>query len=210
MYRRIDKGMKKTIATIAVAVLSFALLAGCGSKTVDPPIKSPDTTSTSTPPTTAPVTSQDDGEAVAKAATDLYATLGAESLAFTRSKQPMTYAAFDKTFAKSLAAVDLASFKTKKHAYAVVWTEGDFADFMASKSPKKSVRELYTIKDASEIKVIGDKATFETTVFPAFSEEPVEQVTFNKVNGKWLLDGAKYTDAFFKALGSPIDTFPIK
>ena len=207
MYRRIDKGMKKTIATIAVAVLSFAMLAGCGSKTVEPPAKSPDTTS---PTTTAPVTPQDDSEAVAKAATDFFVTLAAESLAFTRSKQPMTYAAFDKTFAQSLAAVDSTSFKTKKHAYAVVWTEGDFADFMAAKSPKKSVRELYTIKDASEIKIVGDKATFKTTVLPAFSEEPVEQVAFNKVNGKWLLDGAKYTDAFFKALGSPIDTFPIK
>ena len=199
--------MKKIIAVTAVAVLSFALLAGCGSKTVEPPAKSPDTTS---PTTTAPVTPQEDNEVVAKAAADFFATLGAESLAFTRSKQPMTYVAFDKAFAKSLAAVDLTSFKTKRHVYAVVWTEGDFADFMAAKSPEKSVRELFTIKDANEIKITGNKATFKTTAFPAFSKEPVEQVTFNKVDGKWLLDGTKYTDAFFKDMGSPINEFPIK
>ena len=188
--------MKKTIAVTAVAVLSFALLAGCGSK-ADPPEKSPDTTS---PTTTAPVTPQDDRESVAKAATDLFATLSAESLAFEKSQKLSTSTTFDKAFSKTIAVIDLTSFKTQKHAYAAIYIEGDFANFMASKSPKTSVSDPFTIKDVRDIKVTGDKATFKQTIIPAYKDVGDEYVTFNKVNDKWLLDGAKYTDAFFELM----------
>ena len=208
--------MKKIIAVTAVAVLSFAMLAGCGSKTVDPPVKSPDTTSpttpptTSTPPTTAPATTQEKRDAVAKAATDMYVTLAADSLAFEKSRQPLTYAVFDKMFAKSFAAVDLRSFKTKKHAYAVVYLVGSSANATVSKSPKTTVRDLYTIKDTGTINILGARATFKTTALPGLSKYLVEQVTFNKVDGKWLHDGTKYNDAYFKDIGTPMDEFPIK
>ena len=155
--------MKKTIATIAVAALSFALLAGCGSKTVDPPAKSPDTTSPSTPPTTDPVTPHEDRVAVAKAATDFFVTLVAESLAFVKTEQPPSYAVLDKTSPKSLAAVDLTSFDTKEHAYFAVMLYGSLFAFIASESPKTNVSDLYTIKDISTIKTTGDKATFKSS-----------------------------------------------
>ena len=201
MYRRIDKGMKKTIATIAVAVLSFAMLAGCGSKTVEPPVKSPDTTS---PTTTAPDTSQEDREAVAKAATDFLVNLATGIVAFEKTKQPPSYAIIDKTFPKSIAAVDLTSFDTKEHAYLAVYIDGSHAAFAASESPKVSVNDLYTIKDVSKIKVTGDKATFKSTAITSMKTiEPVEDFTFNRVNGTWLLDGVKYTDAYFKERGVP-------
>ena len=199
--------MKKTIAIIAVAVLSFALLAGCGSKTVEPPVKSPDAT---TPTTTAPVTPQDDREAVAKAVTDLYVNLATESLTFDKAKQSPSYAIIDKMFPKSLSAVDLTSFDTKQHAYFAVMLYGSLVAFIASESPKTNVSDLYTIKDISTIKTTGDKATFKSTSLTGMKIiEPVEEITFNKVNGKWFLDGAKYTDAYFKKLGVPAD-FTIK
>ena len=181
--------MKKTIATIAVAVLSFALLAGCGSK-ADPPAKSPDTD-----------TSQKDRAAVAKAASNLFVTLSAESLAFEKSKQPMTFETFDKAFPKSLAAIDLSSFETKTHAYEAVSADGFFLTFLAAQSPEVSVSDLVTIKDFSTIKVTGDKAVFNQDIVPVFKDMGVEDVTFNRVNGTWLLDGKKYTDAYFKVVG---------
>ena len=206
MYRRIDKGMKKTIATIAVAVLSFALLAGCGSKTVEPPAKSPDTTSTSTPPTTAPVIPQDDREAVAKAATDLYSTLATEGVALEKNKQKPSYAFLDKAFPKSLAAFDLTSFDTKQHAYLAIMLEGSSAAFIASESPKVSVSDLYAIVDVGAVKITGDKANLKSTAITSMKTiEPVEEITFNKVNGTWLLGGVKYTDSYFKKLGIPAD-----
>ena len=193
--------MKKTIATIAVAVLSFALLAGCGSNTVEPPVKSPDTTS---PSTTAPVTPQEDREAVAKATTDLYVTLATGILAFEKTKQAPSYAALDKTFPKLLDAYDLPTFDTKEHTYLAVYMDGSHSGLAAWGSPKVSVSDLYTIKDISKIKVTGDKATFKSTALTGMKTiEPVEEITFNKVNGKWLLDGAKYTDAYFKERGVP-------
>ena len=181
--------MKKTIATIAVAVLSFALLAGCGSKT-DMPVKSPTAD-----------TSQEDRAAVSKAASDLFVTLAAESLAFEKSKQPMTFETFDKAFPKTLAAIDLSSFKTQTHAYETVSTEGLLLTFIAAKSPKVSVRDFVTINDVSKIKVTGNTAVFNQTTVPAYKDLHDENVTFNKVNGTWLLDGAKYTDAYFKVIG---------
>ena len=201
MYRRIDKGMKKTIATIAVAVLSFALLAGCGSKTVEPLAKSPDTTS---PATTAPDTSQEDREAVAKAATVFFVTLSAESKAFEKTKKKISYAAIDEAFPKSFAVYDSSTFDTKEHTYFAVYMDGSLAAFTASESPKTNVSDLYTVKDVSKITITGDKATFKSTAVAGMKTvEPVEDFTFNKVNGKWLLDGGKYTDAYFKSLGVP-------
>ena len=190
--------MKKTIATIAVAVLSFALLAGCGSKT-DPPVKSPTAD-----------TSQEDRAAVSKIATDLYVNLAAESLAFEKSRQPMTFKTFDKAFPKTLAAINLSSFKTQTHAYETVSTEGLFLTFMAAKSPKVSVRDLVTIKDVSKIKVTGNTAVLNQTTIPAYKDLHDENVTFNKVNGKWLLDGQKYTDAYFKVIGLDLNNSTFK
>ena len=208
MYRRIDKGMKKTIATIAVAVLSFALLAGCGSKTVDPPVKSPDTTSPTT--TAAPDPLQEDRVAVAKAVTVFFVNLATESLAFEKINQEPTLKAMDKAFPKTLAAVDLSSFESKTNAYATVSAEGMLLTFLASESPKTSVSDPITVKDVSTIKVTGDKAAFKVTIVPIYKDMRAEDVTFNKVNGKWLLDGKKYTDAYFNDQGFDLSTFPIK
>ena len=183
--------MKKTIATIAVAVLSFALLAGCGSK-ADPPVKSLNTTSPATPP--------EDDEIVAKAVSDFYVNLTAESLAFENSRPMATFETFDKAFPKTLAAIDLSSFETKTHAYEAVSEDGLFLTYMAARSPKVSVRDLVTIKDVSKIKVTGDKATFKMTIIPVYKDVD-DDVAFNKVDGKWLLDGKRYTDAYFKVMG---------
>ena len=202
-------GMKKTIAIIAVAVLSFALLAGCGSK-ADPPVKPPDTTSPSTPNTTAPVTPQDDRESVAKAATSFFVNLTAESKAFEKTEQPSSYAALDKMFSKSLSAVDLTSFDTKEHTYLAIMIKGSLVAFIASGSPKVSVNNLYAIKDVGVVKITGDKATFKSTDIASMKViDPVEEIAFNKVDGKWLLDGEKYNDVYFKRLGVPAD-FTIK
>ena len=181
--------MKKTIATIAVTVLSFVFLAGCGSNT-DPSVKSPATD-----------TSQKDRAAVAKAATNLFVNLTAESQAFEQSKQPTTFETFDKAFPKTLAAVDLSSFETKIHAYEAVSADGLLLTLLAAQSPEVSVSNLVTIKDFSKIKVTGDTAVFNQDIVPVFKDMGVEDVTFNRVNGTWLLDGKKYTDAYFKVVG---------
>ena len=206
MYRRIDKGMKKTVAVVAVAALSFAMLAGCGSKTVEPPAKSPDTTS---PTTTAPDTLQEDREAVAQSVVSLYATLSAESKAFAKNNKKISYAAIsyaaiDGGFPKSFAVYDLPAFDTKKHTYFAIFFDGLLAAFVASESPKVSVSDLYAIKDISAIKITGDKATLKSSAITGMkSIKPVEEIAFNKVDGKWLLDGARYTNAYFKTLGVP-------
>lgn len=195
--------MKKIIATVAVTALSFALLAGCGSKTVDPK-----SAVASTPTTAAPVdTAQEDREAVAKAASDFYVTLAAESLAFEKSKQQPTLKAMDKAFPKTLAAIDVSSFKAKANAYATVSAEGMLLTGLAAQSPKVSVNDPITTKDVSTIKVTGDKAAFKITIVPVYEALRAEDVTFNKVNGTWLLDGKKYTDAYFNDAGFDLSTF---